>query len=59
MSRKNKTIEDMDKGDTKEIKNLLDGDLHCFKCGTVQTYLELLDNGDCCNCGVSLIGELF
>ena len=51
--------EDMEKEDTREIKNLLEGDLHCFKCGTVQTYLELLDNGDCCNCGVSLIGELF
>ena len=42
-----------------ETKQLFEGDVHCFKCGQVQTYEGLMKNGECCNCGVSLIGELF
>jgi len=42
-----------------KTKQLFEGDVHCYKCGQVQTYEGLMNNGECCNCGISLIGELF
>ena len=37
----------------------LEGEVTCFHCSKVQTYEELLKDGDCMQCGTNLIGELF
>lgn len=58
MEKKNKSTK-KDQITTLETKQLFEGDVHCYKCGQVQTYEGLMNNGECCNCGVSLIGELF
>ena len=43
----------------KTSRNLFEGEVKCFKCGTIHTYESLLDGGRCTECKVELIGELF
>jgi len=47
------------KTDSHKKTRPLEGEVTCFHCSTVQSYEELLNNGDCRQCGTSLIGELF
>jgi uncharacterized paraquat-inducible protein A len=49
---------DTTKENTRETRPL-EGEVTCFHCSKVQTYEELLKNGDCMQCGTNLIGELF
>ena len=58
MESKEKMSTKTDQTITLETKPL-EGEVTCFHCSKVQTYDELLKNGDCMQCGTNLIGELF
>ena len=42
-----------------KTRSNLEGEVKCFKCGQVHSYEGLLDGGECSNCQVSLVKELF
>ena len=52
-------INTLETTDMSATKQLFKGEIVCFKCGQVQTYEGLLDGGECTNCQVSLVKELF
>jgi hypothetical protein len=58
MKQRNKTDNTVQEN-TRETRSNLEGEVTCFHCSKVQTYEELLKNGDCMQCGTNLIGELF